>query len=42
MIVKCFKNLNFVYILGVLVKNYGFFVWGKDVNDVVYNVVVME
>lgn len=41
-IVDVFKDLNLIYVLVVLVKNYGFFIWGKDVMEVVYNVVVLE
>jgi len=41
-IVKRFKNLNFLHTPGVLVKNHGPFSWGKDANEAVYNAVVME
>lgn len=41
-IVKRFKDLNPEFIPGVLVKNHGPFIWGKDVHDAVHNAVVME
>lgn len=41
-IVRTFKNLNPIYIPGVLVGNHGPFSWGKDVHDAVYHAVVLE
>lgn len=41
-IVKRFEGLNPVHTPGVLVKNHGPFVWGKDANEAVHNAVVME
>lgn len=41
-IVERFKDINPVYVPGVLVKNHGPFSWGKDAFDAVHNAVVME
>ena len=41
-IIKRFKNMNYVHTPGVLVKNHGPFSWGKDPDNAVYNAVVME
>mgnify|MGYP004453082065 FL=1 len=41
-IVKRFKDINYVHTPGVLVKNHGPFSWGKDADEAVYNSVVME
>lgn len=41
-IIERFKELNPVYIPGVLVKNHGPFSWGKDPHEAVHNAVVME
>lgn len=41
-IVETFKNLNPIYIPGVLVNNHGPFTWGKDAAEAVHNAVVLE
>lgn len=41
-IVERFRELNPMYIPGVLVNNHGPFSWGKDADDAVHNAVVME
>lgn len=41
-IIERFRELNPVYIPGVLVKNHGPFSWGKDPHEAVHNAVVME
>lgn len=41
-IVERFKDINPVYIPGVLVNNHGPFSWGKDADEAVHNAVVME
>lgn len=41
-IIEEFMGRNLIYCLGIIVNDYGFFIWGKDVNEVVYNVVVLE
>ncbi len=41
-IVKRFAGLNPLHTPGVLVKNHGPFVWGKDAAEAVHNAVVME
>lgn len=41
-IVERFKEINPVYIPGVLVNNHGPFSWGKNADDAVHNAVVME
>lgn len=41
-IIEMLGNVELLYMLGIVVYQYGLFVWGKDVYDVVYNVVVME
>jgi L-ribulose-5-phosphate 4-epimerase len=41
-IVERFRELDSDQIPGVLVNNHGPFTWGKDVDDAVYNSVVLE
>lgn len=41
-IVERFKEINPIYIPGVLVNNHGPFSWGKDADEAVHNAVVME
>jgi len=41
-IVETFKDINPIYVPGVLVKNHGPFSWGKDAHEAVHNAVVME
>lgn len=41
-IIERFKDINPLYVPGVLVKNHGPFSWGKDPHDAVHNAVVME
>lgn len=41
-IVDTFKELNPVYIPGVLVEDHAPFSWGKNANEAVHNAVVME
>ncbi|WPC39346.1 L-ribulose-5-phosphate 4-epimerase [Clostridium sp. JS66] len=41
-IVETFKNINPLFIPGVLVNGHGPFSWGKDCDEAVYNSVVME
>jgi len=41
-IVETFKNLNPVYIPGVLVEDHAPFSWGKNAHEAVHNAVVME
>jgi len=41
-IVERFKEINPVYIPGVLVNNHGPFSWGKNADEAVHNAVVME
>lgn len=41
-IIEMLGEVNLLYMLGIVVYQYGLFVWGKDVYEVVYNVVVME
>lgn len=41
-IVERFKNINPVFVPGVLVENHGPFSWGKDADEAVHNAVVME
>lgn len=41
-IVETFKDLNPMYVPGVLVKNHGPFTWGKDPLEAVHNAVVLE
>jgi L-ribulose-5-phosphate 4-epimerase len=41
-IVETFKNINPIYIPGVLVNNHGPFTWGKDAKEAVHNAVVLE
>lgn len=38
----CQQGIDLVQMFGVLVYFYGLFVWGKNVEDVVYNVIVLE
>lgn len=41
-IVEAFKDINPVYMPGVLVNNHGPFCWGKDAVEAVHNAVVLE
>lgn len=41
-IVETFRDLNPLYVPGVLCKNHGPFTWGKDAAEAVYNSVVLE
>ncbi len=41
-IVETFRDINPMYIPGVLVKNHAPFTWGKDAFDAVHNSVVLE
>jgi L-ribulose-5-phosphate 4-epimerase len=41
-IVETFKNINPVYVPGVLVQDHGPFSWGKNAWEAVHNAVVME
>ncbi|MDR2968928.1 MAG: L-ribulose-5-phosphate 4-epimerase [Tannerellaceae bacterium] len=41
-IVERFKEVNPMYIPGVLVNNHGPFAWGKDAEEAVHNAAVME
>jgi len=41
-IIETFRNINPVYVPGVLVKNHGVFTWGKDAAEAVHNSVVLE
>lgn len=41
-IVNRFKQLNPDYTPGVLVKNHGPFVWGKNSSEAVHNAIVLE
>jgi L-ribulose-5-phosphate 4-epimerase len=41
-IIERFKNLDYCYVPGVLVKNHGPFTWGKNVVEAVHNSVVLE
>ena len=41
-IVETFKNINPMYVPGVLVSNHGPFTWGKDAGEAVHNSVVLE
>jgi L-ribulose-5-phosphate 4-epimerase len=41
-IVETFKDLNPIYVPGVLVKNHGPFTWGKNPLEAVHNAVVLE
>lgn len=43
-IVDCFRtrNLNPVFVPGVLVSNHGPFAWGRSVDEAVHNAVVLE
>lgn len=41
-IIKAFKNLNYLEVPGVLVKNHGPFTWGKDPDEACHNSIVLE
>lgn len=41
-IIETLGNVESLYTSGIVVYQYGSFVWGKDVYDAVYNAVVME
>lgn len=41
-IIETFRNLNPMYVPGVLCKNHGPFTWGKDAANAVHNAVVLE
>lgn len=41
-IIETFKDINPVYVPGVLCKNHGPFTWGKDAAEAVHNAVVLE
>lgn len=41
-IAEAFRNINPMYVPGVLCKNHGPFAWGKDGAQAVHNAVVME
>lgn len=41
-IVEAFKDINPIYMPGVLVNNHGPFCWGKDATEAVHNAVVLE
>lgn len=41
-IVERFKNINPIFVPGVLVENHGPFAWGKNADEAVHNAVVME
>lgn len=41
-IVETFKDIDPLFVSGVLVKEHGPFSWGKDAEDAVYHAVVME
>lgn len=41
-IIETFKELNPVYVPGVLCVNHGPFTWGKDAMEAVHNAVVLE
>lgn len=41
-IVETFKDINPMYVPGVLVNNHGPFTWGKDACEAVHNSVVLE
>jgi L-ribulose-5-phosphate 4-epimerase len=41
-IFSAYKNLNYLEIPGVLVKNHGPFTWGKNLEQAVYNSIVLE
>lgn len=38
----CYCYIDLMVVLSVIVVGYVFFFWGKNVEDVVYNVVVLE
>lgn len=41
-IAETFKNINPIYVPGVLVEDHGPFSWGKNAHEAVHNAVVME
>ena len=41
-IIETFKDLNPIYVPGVLCVNHGPFTWGKDAMEAVHNAVVLE
>lgn len=41
-IADTFKNINPIYVPGVLVEDHGPFSWGKNAHEAVHNAVVME
>lgn len=41
-IVETFKDINPIYVPGVLINNHGPFTWGKDADEAVHNSVVLE
>lgn len=41
-IIETFKNLNPLYVPGVLCKSHGPFTWGRDAAEAVHNSVVLE
>ncbi|HEY5560399.1 MAG TPA: L-ribulose-5-phosphate 4-epimerase [Clostridiaceae bacterium] len=41
-ILDTFKDINPIYVPGVLVNNHGPFTWGKDAFEAVHNAVVLE
>ncbi len=41
-IIETFKDINYLYMPGVLVSGHGPFTWGKDPGDAVYHSVVLE
>lgn len=42
LIVETFRELDYLSVPGVLVKNHGPFTWGKDALEAVHNAVVLE
>lgn len=41
-IAETFRDMDYMAVPGVLVKNHGVFTWGKDADEAVHNAVVME
>lgn len=41
-IIETFKNINPIFVPGVLCKNHGPFTWGRDAAEAVHNAVVLE
>ncbi|MCC8024676.1 MAG: L-ribulose-5-phosphate 4-epimerase [Clostridium sp.] len=41
-IIETFREMNPVYVPGVLCKNHGPFTWGKNASEAVHNAVVLE